>query len=268
MYARAKAPSRGTSSQTIQWGLLSIPIQVFTGQESGSAVPRKMFTLDGNPVGSKSYDKVTGEDVDSSQIIKKATASDGTLVELSDEEIESAVTGGPHKGVAEIICRIPLESLGREYVIDKVDQVRAAKTQQGTKKVDNPPAQRALALLLDGLGATGTAAVVRVATKSGAKYAAITPDGFFLTIAFAESVREAAPLPEMTFSDQERDLAIQLLNTIEVATPEFTDTCGAQVQSFVDQKAQGITPEAPVEVEAAPVIDLMAALAASIKAAA
>src|SRR5688572_32151113 len=121
-HAAAPAPKSG-SSYTMEWGLLAIPVKLFTGNEASATVARKQFTPDGHPVGSRAYDKVTLENFDGEPVMKVEVGKD-EFVELSNEEIEAAIGETIPPGSMKIETFIPLDSIMREYVVEKVDQVR------------------------------------------------------------------------------------------------------------------------------------------------
>lgn len=269
-HAQAPAPNRG-SALTISWSMISIPVSVMKGIADVKSVPaRSQFTPDGDPVGHILINKVTGISIERDEIVKKSQASDGTWVELLDEEIEEVTAGGPLKGVAAIETTIPLEALGKEYVVESYDFVRPALRKVGTKRVPDPAAEKAFALLLSSLKAEGRAALIKYAGRGGAaKYAAITPEGLFLQLAFAGEVRIAPPLAQPEVTAAELEMGRRLIAAMDNGMPVLTDDAGDKIRAFVDAKAGGVVVERPAEVEyEAPVIDLMAALTASLAAAA
>lgn len=263
--ATAKAPSRSNRSITLSWGMISIPLSVYSGSEGSASVARKMFTEDGHEVGRMDYDKVTGEKVVGA-IVKKAQATSGEFVELTDEEIEAA-TEGPAKGLAQIEAFIPLSEIGTTYVIDGVNQIRVSRKAVGKTKVEDPAAAKAFTLLRSAMKAEGVAALVKVAASRGpVRYAAVTPDGRLLTLLFADQVREDLPLVDAEVSEAEMVMGRQLISAVGISTPVLTDENTARVQAFVDSKATGVVAAPVVAPVATATVDLMAALQASIDA--
>ncbi len=209
------------------------------------------------------YNKSTGESVEADEIVTKAMASSGELVELTDDEI-AAITGD-RDGQAPIETFIPLASLlDGTYVVESIQQIRAPKMKVGSRKVENVAGGKALNLLLQAMATEQVAALVKVALRSAARYAAILPDGRLAILAFAEQVRQPLPLPGEP-SEAEVQMALALVRSVGVSKPVLTDTTGAALQAYVDSKATGAEPVEVVEVASTePVIDLMAALAASL----
>ena len=261
-------PTRATASVTLAWGLVNIPLSVFSGTEGATAaVARHEYTADGAPVGRRPCDKETGRALSSDEVVKKAAATDGTLVELTDDEV-AAITSGP-RGTAEIEAFVPLASLADgTYVVEGWSQARAAKLKTRGRSQDNPAACKAFELLRRTMAAEGVAALVKVAFRSAARYAAVLPDGRLALLAWARQVRPALAFPDVDVSDAELEMARRLLDTVGVSTPVLMDTAGEELQRYVDEKAAGGVEGPPETEEIAPVLDLTAALAASLDAAA
>jgi DNA end-binding protein Ku len=267
IYAAGPPPSRATASLTLSLGMVMVPVSVYSGIERpANAVPRHRYTADGHEVGQKPYDKVTGDILSPEDIVTKASASSGELVELSDDEI--ANIAGSRDGQAPIETFVPMERLyDGTYVIEAIHQVRPAKMVVGKKKVDSPAGGKALNLLLGAMDAEGVAGLTRVTLRGQPRYAALLPDGRLAILAFAEQVRAALPLSAVQPSEAELEMARALVRSVGIDVPVLTDTVGAALQEYVDAKATGeVTDSAPVEVAEAPVVDLMAALEASLKA--
>ena len=110
------------------------------------------------------------------------------------------------------------------------------------------------------------AALVRLALRGPAKYAAVMPDGTMHTLHFAEGVRETLAFPDVALPDGAEAMADQLIDLVGVDLPSLDDTTSTLVQTFVDAKALGCKPEI-VRPVAEPVNDVMSALMASIDAA-
>ncbi len=264
-HAAGTPPKNSTDSVVVSFGMLPISLSVYKGVDDATApVRRHTYNTAGNPVGTKKYDKVTGLDVANEDVVMLATASDGeTTVELTNEEIV-AITGGSMAETS-IECFIPLQSLiDGTYVIEGLKQVRPKRLESKSKKVENVGAGKALTVLLAGLQAEGVAALVKVAFGSAARYAALLPDGHLAMLAFSKQVKAPLPLPEYTPAEAEMAMARQLIHNIGISTPPLVDAAGPALQDFVDAKAAGevVTDVKPV-VAAAPEVDLMAAMAAS-----
>jgi DNA end-binding protein Ku len=266
MHDNGTQPGSG-GSYTLSWGLISIPVKVFTGTERTPAVKRSMFTDEGHPLGSMSYDKDTGDPYEG-EVTYKAKASNGVWVDLNDDEVALAV-GGEHPAQLLTIEKfVPLSTLADTYRVEKYDQIRPATSQSGRNRVPNPAADKAFVLLMRVLAERQLGALVKVARRSSYGYAVITPDGQFVYVLFAEQVRSQLPWPEADVTDAELELANKLIDAVGVDMPELHDEASTAVLALIEAKAEGRTPEvATVSSMPAPTIDLAAALAASLEAA-
>lgn len=230
-------PSRTTANITVGFGLVSIPLAMYAGTDDGVKIKRSQFTTTGHPVGNRNYDKATGEDY-TGDIVKKVVLDDDRTIELTDEEME-AVVGGPIPGMTEITTFVPLAELGTTYVVTAVNQVRPQLLVHGKSKVENPAAAKAFVLLCTAMRQAGVAGLMRLALRGTARYAALTPDGRLLSLAFAEEVRQELPMPEVELSDREQAMAGQLVDILGVSTPVLADDAGIKLRAYVEAKAAG-----------------------------
>lgn len=248
------APSSKTNKLVVSFGLVSIPTRV-SNAVADAKTHRSNFTAAGNPVGILKIDKVTGHLA--GDLIAKAKATDGEWVELTDEEWAACTSiEGVRKGTAEVQHLIPLDAIGTVYLVEGVSFIRP-----------DEGGEKPLALFFDALGQLGKAALVKHASRGQAKWSAITPDGHILRLRFAEEVRQAPAMPEPSHSDAELNMALALLESLPDEPPVLRDDGRTRTLAFLDAKQAGKTPDLTVPVQDAPVIDLMAALAASVDAA-
>lgn len=234
MHATAPVPNRSTSSFVVSFGLINIPVSVYT-TITDTKVARKEFTADGHPVGRKAYDKVTGADVQTGDVVKMVEVG-GATVPLSDAEIADAT--GHVAGIAPIVGRVPMAELNSSFITDVVYQLRP----KNDKKVQ-AASNRAFALLTTTLKETDEAALVRVSIRgSVAKWGAITPDGYLRIVHSADQVRAALPMPDTAVSEKETELAKALLSAIPtVAVEDLRDDSSERVAAYVDEKLAALT---------------------------
>lgn len=262
MFRTALAPTRANISFTLSLGLVNLPLSILTGMED-TKVARSEF-VDGDtdhPVGRQPYDKTTGTVVDASVIVRMAQATNGAYVVLTDDEVVQATMP---KGVAEVVAFVAMKDVKSAYLTEKVDQVRARTS--GLKGAQIVAAERAFGLFLAGLKARKVVALIQVALRGPARYAAITPDGDLLMLHPVDAIRKPKEMGSHVYSDKELDLMNQLIASYPQGTPMITDNTAAAVQAYVDIKATGNGP-APL---AAPNLDgaddLFASLMASVDA--
>ena len=254
------APSRASGSLTIQFGIVSVPVSVFTGIEE-KKVTRKMRTPAGNAVKMLTVDSETGEVVSRQETTHVYVMDDGTEVPLSDEEIASAM--GEENGSCQVVGMYPMAELAN-YSVASVAQIRPATVKVGKKTTS--PNNKPFVLLMQAMAAKGAIALVRYTLRGVPRLGAITPDGQMRVLYWDDEVRAARPMPEDTCSGAELALAGQLVDMMmEPKPPVLDNDAVARVEAYVAAKAQGMTP---VEVAKAPepTMDLMAALKASLAA--
>jgi len=259
--ALAPAPTRASNSFTLAFGVLNIPLSVYTGTEQ-TRVSRKEF-LDGDcdiPVGRSPIRQDNGEVVPSDRVVRMAQASTGAWVVLTDDEIADATS--TVRGVGDIVTFVPAKAVG-EYLAEDQVQVRP-KAEKGKS---NAAAEKAFALLLATMKKKKVVALVKVALRGPARHGLLFPDGSFVFVRTADQVREARPLAEHKFSDAELKLAEALIDAVGTDTPVITDDTAPAVRAFVESKATGVAPPAKPEQGDAIPLDIMAALSASIDAA-
>jgi Ku protein len=258
--ALAAPPSRASNSFTLAFGLLNIPLSVFTGTEQ-TRVSRKEF-LDGDctiPVGRSAVRQDTGEVVGSDRVVRMAEASTGAWVTLTDDEIADCTCP---KGVGDVVSFVPVKNVG-DYLAEDQVQVRP-KAEKGKS---NAAGEKAFALLLAALKRKKVVALVKVALRGPARHGLLFPDGSFVFVRTADQIREARPLnADFKFSDAELKLAEALVDAVGIDAPVITDDTAPAVRAFVEAKATGVAPVERPEREAIP-LDIMAALSASIDAA-
>lgn len=256
----APAPTRATTSTTIGWGLISIPVSLYTGTED-SRVERKEF-VDGtdHEVGRRPYDKATGQNVEQSDVVRRARSTDGVWVDLSDDEIATATEN--LSGRADIEALVPLSAIGTFLVPTKLYQVRA---KGDPKKGGSPIAEKAFYLLLLALTDRNEGALIKFAVRgSVARYGVLTPQGDLYVVEYDEGVRARRPIPSKGVEVAELEAASALLDTLPSGIPSLPNTTAEQVQTYVDAKAKGVTVTATKAPATDEVSDILGALQVAI----
>jgi non-homologous end joining protein Ku len=267
MFRTAPAPTRASNSFTIGFGLLNIPVSVLTGTEETAVKRSEFVTVEGalHPVGRVPYDKVTNEVIEdaASNVVRHAhDEASGKDVPLSDDEIAACTMP---KGIAEIVSFVPLSKLHQSYLTIGLAQVRARTS--GLKEAQKAQAQRAFGLLLTGMREAKVVALVKVALRGPARFAAITPDGDLLWLQASDGIREAQPMTPQVYSDNELSLVSTLIDTIGKGTPVITDDTAAKITEYVASKAAGVDTPVSEPLAEPTQIDMMSVLSASIDAA-
>jgi DNA end-binding protein Ku len=262
MEALAPEPTRSSNSITLAWGLVTIPLSVYTGTEATS-ISRSEFIQDGEtlvPVGRSPIRKDNGEVVEQTDVVRMAQADSGEWVTLTDAEAAACTT---EKGLAQIEAFVPVKDMG-EYLTEDMAQVRPKRSKGKT----DPAAAKAFALLITAMGKRKVAALVKVAMRGPARYALLTADGSLRYVKTHDAIRQPLALAKnFAFTPAEVDMAITLIDkVVGVDTPVLTDETAPQVQAFVNSKATG-APQPDPAIPAPIPGDLMDSLMASVQAA-
>lgn len=265
----APAPKRATASMTLSWGMVAIPVQLFSGTED-NAFRRSEYVkkVDGDTVtyekvGRKPINKETGEDVDHADVIKAVEVEDG-IVEISDEEVEAAL--GAQNGTAQIVCFIKQQVLfSGNYVLGDLRQLRPAKRKSGKQSVYDPAATQSFALLVAAMRKTASFAIVKVVTRGKPHFAALLPNGDLYTLLFDEEVRERLPMPEIEIEREAVKMGVELIEMgMRDDPPTLHDEATTRVIEFAEAKAKGEATPVATKTEEAPTVDLMSQLQAAV----
>jgi DNA end-binding protein Ku len=256
-------PSRPIASVTISFGLVAIPVQIFSATESAGQIS---FNLLHKGCGSRLKQQYVcvkdGALVERSEMVKGFEFAKGQYVEFSPEELKALEAVGTNSiDIAEFVAR---ESIDPIY-FDKTYYL--APDKGGTKPY---------ALLADALHTSQRFAVGNWSAKGKQHTVALRSMGGALVMQqlhFATEVRsiEEVTVPPVELKDAERKLALQLIEqqTSEAFDPSaYTDDVKTRIESAVQDKVDGkeITLSETPPPSATNVIDLMEVLRKSIRA--
>ncbi|MFK7918097.1 MAG: Ku protein [Ilumatobacter sp.] len=256
--------ARPVWSGTISFGLVAIPVKLF------HAVRKKSVSfnqLDERNLARIRYRKVngeTGEEVPEGHIVKGYEVTKGHYIVIDPDELE------PFMPVA--TKTIDLE----EFVdLDQIDPVYFDTAYHLAPDANAKP----YALLAQAMEATGKVGIGRYVMRNKQYTAAIRAEEGRLvmsSLAYADEVvdpfdiEEMAALREVDVSAKEVLMAESLVASLsaDFEPQKYHDEYRLQVMTLIEMKADGAEMVVPVaEVEAPKVIDIMAALEASVAAA-
>ena len=255
-------PARATSSGTISFGLVSIPVKVYTATRSKSVHFNMLHAADRSRLKQQYVCASCGETVERGATVRGYEYARDQYVVLSEEELK-ALESKSDKSI-EIEEFVP---------IDKVDPIYFEKSQLLGPDKGGAKAYR---LLNEAMLTMGRVAVGRHRTRGREQLVLIRPRGRGLVLHGLHYADEVASFEEVEFGDEvqlranELELAQQLIEQLasERFGPErYEDRYRQAVLAAVDQKIAGrdvVIAERPEEPE--PIIDLMAALKRSIEA--
>ena len=247
----------------ISFGLVSIPVKLYSATEERDIAFRQVHREDGGRIRYQRICTTCGEEVAYADIAKGYEMKDGSIVVLTDEDFDAVPIATTR--MIDVVQFVPYESLDPIY-FSKSYYLEPEKT--GIKPY---------VLLARALEESGKVAVVKVALRQRESLAAVrVRDGVFVleTMLWPDEVRAAdfGFLDEdVTVRSQELAMAGTLIESLsgEFDPAEHHDAYRAALEEVIDAKVAGheIVPPAEKEEEGAAVVDLMAALRASVDAA-
>lgn len=247
---------------SISFGLVSIPIKVMGATESHSVSFRQLHTTDGGRIRYRKVCELDGAEVPTGEIGKGYEAGDGSVVQLSDQELEDLPL--PTARSVEILGFVP------------VDSVPLIQLDRSYYLAADAGADKPYVLLRQAMERSGKGAIAKLAMRGRETLALLRPwEGGVLamhTMLWPDEIRSPsglAPDAGITVRDKELDLADTLMDSLgSVDVEELHDEYRTAVETLVSAKLSGEAVEHPAE--AAPagrVVDLMAALEDSVRAA-
>jgi DNA end-binding protein Ku len=250
---------------SISFGLVSIAVKLYSATEEKDISFHQVHREDGGRIKYKRVCSICGEEVAYNDIAKGYELADGDVVVLTDDDLaELPLTSSREIDVLQFV---PLEQVdpiffNKSYYLEP--DARATK---------------AYVLLRDTLEESGRVAVVKVALRRREALATLRVREGVLTLEtmlWPDEIRK----PEFGFLNdsvearpQELAMAASLVESMsgDFDPSEFTDQYRAAVESVVEAKIQGRdlipAPDVADSGESGKVVDLVAALQASIDAA-
>jgi DNA end-binding protein Ku len=254
--------ARPFASGMISFGLVSIPVKLYSTGESAAGVQLNMLHGKcGSRLKQQYFCPVDNEVVGREDIVKGYEYSKGQYVLFTEEELKALIPE-PTNAV-EITEFVPL---------DQVDPVYYEKSWYlGPDKGGDRP----YLLLAEAMKRTGRAALARYSARGKDQFVLLRPfeNGLIMQqLRYSDELRSFSEVPvgSADVKEPELKLAIQLIEQIatdEFHPEEYEDKQRMQVRALIERKVQGEEIKAaPVEAPKAQVIDLMAALKASLAA--
>ncbi|MFI1173299.1 non-homologous end joining protein Ku [Streptomyces melanogenes] len=247
----------------ISFGLVSIPIKLFNATESHSISFRQIHTEDGGRVRYRKVCELDGEELDASEIGKAYEDADGSLVPITDDDL--AALPLPTARTIEIVAFVPADSID-PLQIDTAYYLSASGV----------PAAKPYTLLREALKRSRKVAVAKFALRGRERLGMLRVVDDVIAmhgLLWPDEIRApegVAPDSAVKIRDAELDLADALMDTLgEVDVDSLHDDYREAVESLIASKAGGALPpaEAPESKGGGKVIDLMAALEKSVRAA-
>ncbi|AUY52871.1 Ku protein [Streptomyces sp. CB01881] len=247
---------------TISFGLVSIPVHLYSATQEHDVPLHQVHAKDGGRVRTKRYCEQEEKEVPYAEIAKGYESPDGRTVTLSDEDLADLPL--PSKKIIDVLAFVDAGEIdplmfSKAYYVGVADKAAA----------------KPYALLRDALTDSGRIAVTKIALRSRESPAVLrVHDGTLVlqTCIWPDEVRPAAgiaPEEEVTARPQELKMARSLMDTLseDFDLSQLHDDYQQALQQVIEARLQGV--EVPHEEESgeAPdnVIDLMEALRSSLK---
>ena len=250
----------------IQFGLVTIPVKLYTATETGKTISFNMLhKKDRSRIQMKVYCPTDEEIIDRKDTVRGYEYAPDQYVVITDEDLEAV----PLKTVRTIEIQQFVERQSPD-----ADQARFVERAYYIEP--DPIGRKAFALLKSVLAEKGLTAIAKVVIKDREDLAALDPFGptmLLTTIKWPDEIRPVGeldlPKDEPEFKPAERKMAEQLVAamTSEFNPAEYHDEYREALMQVIQAKVEGHETVAPQQPEEATnLVDLMAALEASVAA--
>lgn len=256
--------ARAMWSGSISFGLVNIPVKLYSAVSRKTVHFNQLDATTNSRVKQKRVSAETGDEVPYEQIVKGYELAGGSYVIVTDDELAALDP--------KAVRTIDIDEFVEQSEIDPIFYDSAYYL--APDKASKP-----YALLARALEETGKVGIARFVMRTKQYLAAIRPqDGRLLlsTMVYADEINdpmeigEIAELEDVELPEKELAMAAQLIESLaaDFAPDKFHDTYREAVLELIEKKASGEEIIAPAaEEEPAKVVDLMAALEASVAAA-
>ena len=247
-------------SGTISFGLVSIPVRMFTATNSKELRFHYVDRHDLEPIG---YDKVrkdTGEHVDPDDVVRAFELEKGRFVPIEPEDLD----------------RLDVELTHSIDICDFVSlgEIDPIYFRQAYYLVPQEGGEKPYRLLVETLNETGRVGVAKVVIRNKQHLACLRSWDHVLvleTMYYADEVRRPAEIAgEMVAGDGLRKAEVEMAKSLvenlstEFDPERYDDTYRSELLELIRSKAEGVPLPEPGG-EEAPVIDLMQALRESVE---
>ncbi|MEU5398349.1 Ku protein [Streptomyces sp. NPDC005963] len=247
----------------ISFGLVSIPIKLVNATENHSISFRQIHTADGGRIRYRKVCELEDKEVTAAEIGKGYEEADGSIIPITDEDL--AALPLPTAKTIEIVAFVPAAS------IDPLQMDAAYYL-----SANGVPAAKPYTLLREALKRSQKVALAKFALRGRERLGMLRVVDDVIAmhgLLWPDEIRRpegVAPETEVTVRDAELDLADALMETLgQVDMDSLQDDYRTAVESMIAAKVEGggALPEAEPAERGGKVIDLMAALESSVKAA-
>ncbi len=245
----------------ISFGLVTIPVGLFSATENRTPKFKQLRESDGSPIRYKRVAEVDGTEVGWDDIVKGYEVEKGRYVVFSDEELEAAAsaTGSKLVDVVQFVSEAEIDPIlykSSYYLAPEKTGIKAYK------------------ILLSALEDRGLVGLCKVSIRAKEQMATLrNKDGVLVmeTMYWPDEVREATfetLEEEVEVRDDEVAMASMLVEnmTRSFEAAEWSDRTRERIEELAQRKIEGEEIIAPAAPEPTKVIDLLEALKASVEA--
>ncbi|HZT91938.1 MAG TPA: Ku protein [Gaiellaceae bacterium] len=244
-------------SGAISFGLVSVPVKMYTATESKELKFHFLDRRDMAPIGYDKVNKETGEHVDPADIVRGFEVDKGRFVELTEEDVD----------------RLDIELTHSIDICDfvSIDEIDPLYFRKGYYLLPESGAERPYRLLVRALQETGRVAIAKVVIRNKQHLACVRPvdDALVLeTMYYADEVRRPEDAPKPDVRPAEVEMAKTLIENLAAKwdPAKYRDRYRNALLDLLEKKAEGEPlPEPRAEAEGE-VVDLMEALRQSVQA--
>ncbi len=249
---------------SISFGLVTVPVKLTPATKSRDVSFNQLEAGTGSRIRNRRVSEQTGQEVTRDQIVKGFEIEKGRYVVVEKEELDSLAPKASH-------------TIDIEDFVD-ISQIDPIYFDSPYYVLVDEQAAKPYRLLVDAMTELGKVAIGRVVMRSKERLVAIRPVNGMLcvsTMRYADEIVDPAtlglPEGEIELSDREVAMARQLVEALagDFEASRYHDEYREQLLALIDKKAAGEVIESAPAVDApAKVLDLMAALEASLQRAA
>ena len=253
--------ARSIWSGFLSFGLVNVPVGLYPATADQTIHFNQLHKGTSHRIRYKKVDEVTGDEVKTEDIVNGFPLGGGEYVVVTRDELKEAAPGK-----SETIEISDFVDLG------EIDPVHFRQTYYLAPR--GKGADRAYALLRQAMDETGKIGIATMVLRDKEHLVAVRPGDDVLileTMYFADEIRspseELETLPkDASFQGRELDVAKRLVESLTVpwAPEDYRNTYRARVEELIEHKREGEAVVFEAERPKSNVIDLMAALEASV----
>ena len=248
---------RAIWSGSISFGLVSVPVRMFSATESKELRFHFLDRRDMSPIGYEKVSKESGEAVPPDEIVRGFEIQKGQYVPIEDEDLD----------------RLDIELTHSIDICDFVDldEIDPIYFRKAYYLLPQEGAEKPYRLLARALDETAKVGIAKVVIRNKQHLAALRPYGGRLvleTMYYADEIRQPDAVDgKAKLQKAEVDMAKSLVeNLSEPFRPDkYDDTYRKELLDLIKAKAKGKDLPEPQEEEEGEVVDLMAALRESVE---